>query len=114
MSPRRAAAAAAVVTLLAPGVAAAQQSGARPAVGGGSFNDAPLLAPGRYSDTIRLGERLYYGFAVKAGQRLHVRAVVPGDGEHVSGSEFVASVRSPMRESSPLDVAEFLEGNGNS
>ncbi|MGI8622820.1 MAG: hypothetical protein ACR2NB_04880 [Solirubrobacteraceae bacterium] len=29
-------------------------SAARPVAGGGSFNDAPLLTPGAYTDTIRL------------------------------------------------------------
>ena len=61
--------------LLGAAPAAAQDPGARtPAIGGGSFNAAPLLEPGLYRDTILPDEFLYYGVALQVGQRLHVRA----------------------------------------
>ena len=63
----------AALALLAP--AAAAQS---PIAGGGSFNDAPVLAPGRYSDTIRGGEQLFYGVVLKPGQKLTAGATVAG------------------------------------
>jgi Ca-activated chloride channel family protein len=56
--------------------AQAQDAGA-PVVGGGSFNSAPLLEPGRYHDTILPGEYLYYGFRMAAGQRLHITLTPP-------------------------------------
>jgi hypothetical protein len=52
--------------------AVAQDSDATPVVGGGSFNVAPILEPGRYRDTILPEEYLYYGFRLAAGQRLRV------------------------------------------
>jgi hypothetical protein len=61
----------AVLVLAAP--ARAQDQGTA-VVGGGSFNRAPILVPGRYRDTILPGEYLYYGFRLAAGQRLHVTA----------------------------------------
>ncbi len=54
-----------------PARAVAQQG--RPVEGGGSFNDAPLLLPGLYSDTIRKGEALFYAIDVAYGQRLRAR-----------------------------------------
>jgi Ca-activated chloride channel homolog len=65
---------AAVLVLAAP--ALAQDRGA-PVVGGGSFNSAPILDPGRFHDTILPGEYLYYGFRVAAGQRLRVELTHP-------------------------------------
>jgi hypothetical protein len=62
-----------VVLALALAVPArAQDSDAKPVVGGGSFNVAPILDPGRYRDTILPEEYLYYGFRLAAGQRLRV------------------------------------------
>lgn len=54
----------------APAAAAA----ARPVAGGGSFNDAPLLTPGAYTDTIRLDETLFYAVRLAPGQRLSATA----------------------------------------
>lgn len=62
------------MVLYAAGPAAAQKG--TPVEGGGSFNDAPLLDEGRYSDTIRAGETLYYGIDLAAGQRLVARATI--------------------------------------
>jgi Ca-activated chloride channel family protein len=65
----------ALTALLALALAApalAQDSDGTPVVGGGSFNVAPILDPGRYRDTILPGEYLYYGFRLAAGQRLRV------------------------------------------
>jgi Ca-activated chloride channel homolog len=94
---------AAVLLALAPaGAARAQGGDAQPAVGGGSFNDAPLLAPGHYRDTIRPGERLFYAFALKPGQRLHIRAAVPGSGAALPGAAiFAVHVGTPLREKDP-------------
>lgn len=112
MSPRRLAVGAVVLAVWLPGAAQAQQRDARPAVGGGSFNDAPLLAPGHYTDSVRIGERVYYAFTVKGGQRLHIRAIVPGDGEHLPAEFFAVDVWSPLRARS-LGVAEDLSGQGD-
>lgn len=112
MSARRLAAGTVVLALWLPGAARAQQGDARPAVGGGSFNDAPLLPPGHYTDSVRIGERVYYAFTVKGGQRLHIRAIVPGDGEHVPAEFFAVDLWSPLRRRS-LGVAEDLSGQGD-
>ena len=42
-----------------PGAGGAR-SAQSPIAGAGSFNDAPVLAPGRYKDTLRGGEQLFY------------------------------------------------------
>jgi Ca-activated chloride channel family protein len=94
---------------LAPAAVARAQDNAKPAVGGGSFNDAPLLAPGPYHDTIRPGERLFYAVALKPGQRLHVRANVPGPGFALPGAAiFAVHIGTPLREkdtAEPQDIA---------
>jgi Ca-activated chloride channel homolog len=45
---------------------------AAPVKGGGSFNDAPLVEPGTYKDTILPGEQLYYAFTIAEGQQAKV------------------------------------------
>ena len=50
----------------------ARSLNATPVVGGGSFNAAPILEPGRYRDTILPAEYLYYGVRVRR------RASAPG------------------------------------
>ena len=49
-----------------------------PIAGGGSFNDAPVLKPGRYTDTLRGGEQLFYAVDLKPGQKLTAGATVKG------------------------------------
>ena len=44
----------------------------QPVVGGGSFNAAPILQPGKYRDTVLPAEYLYYAVKVAPGQRLHL------------------------------------------
>ena len=70
----RAAIMAVVLMLAFPALAQAQ--GATPVVGGGSFNTAPLLKPGRYADTVAAGETVYWKVAIAKGQILRVRATV--------------------------------------
>lgn len=101
-----------LAALLAPAVADAQQGDRRPAVGGGSFNDAPLLKPGRYRDSLRPGEETYYAFDVKAGQRMRIAAEIPGDGEHLPRADwFAVGTASPMHDGG-LDTDEDLSGHG--
>jgi Ca-activated chloride channel family protein len=103
----------AVALALLPAVAQAQGTDRKPAVGGGSYNDAPLLEPGSYRDTIQPGERVFYAFDVKAGQRLHVRAVLPGDGGLIPGADvFALGIETPLREVALAAAAEDLTGNG--
>ena len=71
---RRAVVALAALLLAAP-AAHAQDEGA-PIVGGGSFNVAPLLKPGRYADTVAAGETVYWKVALQKGQVLKARATV--------------------------------------
>ena len=56
--------------------AAHAQDEGTPIVGGGSFNTAPLLEPGRYADTVAAGETVYWKVALQKGQVLKARAVV--------------------------------------
>ena len=81
----------ALVLALAPPASA--QS---PIAGGGSFNDAPVLAPGKYKDTLRGGEQLFYAVTLKPGQQLTAGATVSGRTE---SSYFMRmSIYSPLRE----------------
>jgi Ca-activated chloride channel family protein len=62
--------------LALPAPALAQGGAAKPVVGGGSFNTAPLLAPGTYSDTVAAGETVYWKVRIAKGQVLQVKATV--------------------------------------
>ena len=68
-----------VIALLAclalPAGAHAQDPG-KPIVGGGSFNTALLLGPGRYADTVAAGETVYWKIKLAKGQVLKARATV--------------------------------------
>lgn len=58
-----------------------QQQGAR-VTGGASHQDAPLLAPGTYSDTAVAKEQLWYAVDLAAGQELTARStLVINDGD---------------------------------
>ena len=61
--------------LALPGVATAQGTGAG-IVGGGSFNTAPVLKPGRYTDTVAAGETVYWRVRLAKGQILEATATV--------------------------------------
>jgi Ca-activated chloride channel homolog len=62
------------LALTFPATALAQQG--TPIVGGGSFNTAPLLEPGSYTDTVAAGETVYWKTKLAKGQILRVRATV--------------------------------------
>jgi hypothetical protein len=62
----------AAATLAVPAAAHA----ATPVVGGGSFNTAPLLGAGEYSDTVAAGETVYWKVHLDKGQVLRVKATV--------------------------------------
>jgi Ca-activated chloride channel homolog len=61
--------------LLALPATAGAQAG-KPIVGGGSFNNAPLLAPGTYTDTVAAGETVYWKVHLEKGQLIRVKATV--------------------------------------
>ena len=48
----------------------------QPVMGGGGFDDAPLLKPGIHTDTILPRETLFYAVALREGQRVRVRATI--------------------------------------
>jgi Ca-activated chloride channel family protein len=56
--------------------ASAHAQDGKPVVGGGSFNTAPLLAPGKYADTVAAGETVYWKVKLAKGQILKARATV--------------------------------------
>jgi Ca-activated chloride channel homolog len=106
----------AVVALLAFAGAAHAQSARTPVVGGGSYNDAPLLDPGSFSDTILPGERLFYGFKVEPGQSLHVTARLRGisdDAFKDVADVWAVGIETPLREVEIQDLVERdVTGNG--
>jgi hypothetical protein len=100
------------LALLAPAPAVAQDY--EPVVGGGSFNAAPILEPGRYRDTLLPTEYLYYAFRLEPGQRLHVTAngdMPIEDFQRLGLSDITANLHSPTR-SRYLSTPDFdVRGN---
>jgi hypothetical protein len=89
-----------LVALLAVAAAcaltAAPAAAQTPIAGGGSFNDAPVLEPGSYADTLRGGEQLFYGVELQPGQRVSATATVAG---RSTTSYFMdLKLYSPLRE----------------
>jgi hypothetical protein len=80
------------------GAPAAAQS---PIAGGGSFNDAPVLAPGRYADTLRGGEQLFYGVVLKPGQKLTAGATITGRSD--SSYLMRLQIYNPLRDEDAFD-----------
>ncbi|MGH2662105.1 MAG: hypothetical protein ACRDH8_04745 [Actinomycetota bacterium] len=88
----------------------------QPVEGGGSFAEAPVLAAGTYSDTIRLTEKLFYAVDLAEGQRLSVRAIISGARPQAI-TAFAAgrlSLYSPARsEDVGAAVSGLLQGGGS-
>jgi Ca-activated chloride channel family protein len=98
---RRTAAAALLAALFVAPPARAQGGDYTPVVGSGSFNAAPILAPGSYRDTVLPEEYLYYAVRLQAGQRLHLVANSELSGADMAQLDvaFVqVNVASPVRE----------------
>ena len=94
---RRALLGALAVLALTAAPAAAQA----PIAGGGSFNDAPVLKPGRYTDTLRGGEQLFYAVELKPGQKLTAGATVKG---RTDSSYFMTlQIYNPLRAEDVFD-----------
>jgi len=108
---RRALGAAVARLLLAPGTAAAQRvdPSYRPIVGGGSFNSAPVLEPGRYRDTILPAEYLYYAVEVQAGQ--YIRFTAQSDMTTDEVSNLVSFIKVNLHSPSRALVEDLAEGS---
>jgi hypothetical protein len=90
-----------LLALVALAAAAPTASAQSPIAGGGSFNDAPVLAAGRYKDTLRGGEQLFYAVSLKPGQKLTAGLTVSG---RTDTSYFMKlSLYSPLREKDVFD-----------
>jgi hypothetical protein len=88
----------ALVLFAALAAPAAAQS---PIAGAGSFNDAPVLAPGQYKDTLRGGEQLFYAVQLKPGQKLSAGLTVTG---RTDTSYFIKlAIYSALREKDTFD-----------
>lgn len=73
---------------------------ATPRAGSGSLNEAPLIEPGEYRDTILPGEQLFYAVRLEAGQRLALRARVDADDVRFRDLAVLVAFRplGPLRE----------------
>ena len=111
-----------VALLLAlPATALAQGKGAG-VVGGGSFNTAPLLEPGRYTDTVAAGETVYWRVRLAKGQILEATATVdtseietdytsPDYQEGLVNLDYRVSIYTPIREElADESGAQFEQG----
>ena len=98
-----------VAVLALPATAAAQGAAAKPVVGGGSFNTAPLLGPGTYDDTVAAGETVYWKVRLAKGQVLRVKATVDtsqiqtdpladGFDKGLANLNYFLDIFSPLRE----------------
>jgi hypothetical protein len=98
-----------LAALMATLALAAQGEEPTPVVGGGSFNAAPILEPGRYRDTILPSEYLYYGFRVGAGQRLRITADTSLTEDELRDLDIVflaGNIHSPTRVLRSLDSGQ--------
>ena len=97
----------AVVLVMAPRADAARIRG------GSSFNDAPVLAPGAYSDTIRLKEELFYGIELQPGQTLRAEVSVRGQKGGPEDPTVQSEVRlyTPVRQEVLTDFSPFFGTN---
>ena len=101
--------AAAVALVLALAAPAAAQTTDTPVVGGGSFNAAPVLQPGSYSDTVLPAEYIYYAVRVGAGQRLQLSGHT--DLSHVELLQLgVPAVQMTIHSPTRMDVSGFSDG----
>jgi hypothetical protein len=106
---KRVAAATLAIAALLPAPARAQQV-YTPVVGAGSFNSAPILPPGSYSDTVEPAEYLYYAIRVGAGQRLRLSGATglsSADLIHLGVAQVYLTIHSPTRR----DVSRFSNGD---
>jgi Ca-activated chloride channel family protein len=100
---------AALVVTLALATPAAAQTTDTPVVGGGSFNAAPILQPGSYSDTVLPAEYIYYAVRVGAGQRLQLSGhtdLTHAELLQLGIPRVGLTILSPTR----MDVSEFSDG----
>ncbi|MGI8622346.1 MAG: hypothetical protein ACR2NB_02415 [Solirubrobacteraceae bacterium] len=98
-----------LVLVLALAAPASAQDRGKPVVGGGSFNTAPLLTTGRYSDTVAAGETVYWKIRLQKGQVLRATTTVDtssietdrtkGDfDEGLYNLDYRLDIHSPLRE----------------
>jgi hypothetical protein len=90
-----------LVALAVLALTAAPAAAQGPIAGGGSFNDAPVLKPGRYTDTLRGGEQLFYAVDLKPGQKLDAGATIKGRTD--SSYSVVLQIYNPVREEDVFD-----------
>jgi len=87
-----------LATLVLAGEAAAQRD-TEVVVGSGSYNEAPVLEPGSYADTIRGTETNVYAVELQPGQQLEAQVTV--DKQNFDGIEgivgLVAQIATPAR-----------------
>lgn len=109
------------VAILLTFAAAAHAQAGTPVVGGGSFNTAPALKPGKYADTVAAGETVYWKVALQKGQVLRVKATVDTSGieddvtkadylEGLDNLEYSLELDTPLRESVG-EVADWRAGS---
>lgn len=109
MSSRSVAVAAGIA--LAVSLAGATARAAPTMRGGGAFNDAPMLAPGVYQDTLRPRETDFYALRLSPGQRLRVRATFHPPARLRAATTFVIRVFDPLRHEDVQSIQ--LAGRGN-
>lgn len=104
------------VFLLAVPLPATAAQRSAPVQGGGSFTDAPVLEQGRYSDTIRLTEELFYGVELAEGQGLRVTAQLLGDRNGPADPAVLGQLQvySSLRDRWPPNELEGFDGVSNS
>jgi hypothetical protein len=94
--------------LAAPGV----DSGLSAVTGSGGFDDAPVLGPGEFTDTLLPRETLIYAIRLKAGQHLRLTGTVdltPGSRSHGgpdAAGGFALTLFSPLRQRLPSNERE--------
>ncbi|MGH2735888.1 MAG: hypothetical protein ACRDKZ_09935 [Actinomycetota bacterium] len=104
---RGSAVAACLLALVAPPVHA-QES----AEGGGSFEEAPTLQTGTYSDSIRSGETLFWAVELAETERVQARARVTSPGDHPPAEVRLTLYNSLRREDELSSDGEQIGDRG--
>ncbi|MET0863234.1 MAG: hypothetical protein ABWZ98_02760, partial [Nakamurella sp.] len=91
------------VTTVPAGLPAPALGSATAVAGGASFNTAPGLTSGSFSDTLSTGETRYYRIHLDWGQRLSYQVLVDRIGGLDHGSGYARSaLATPLRQELPL------------
>jgi hypothetical protein len=102
----------AALAALAVLVLGASPAGAAPVEGGGSFNVAPVLVPGDYTDSIQNLEQLFYAVDLEVGQRFVVQLTYHPNAESAGRESSISNVAFAYDRLRNETARQFADFNG--